>query len=305
MLHALLLLLLAPSASAEPLHRTLKAAGEVVQMDASWKDADGERQRIVADLPADAMRAAHASAVKFDLAPVYDETAKALRAWAKREGHNVKVSSSKRGISLSIRASSRAKAKAILKEAEQVRDTSLDKALARHNMRRLEGGGVTADHVAIATAASDELTDVARALAGTSDDPRVFADRAIGFVQSIPYKAGGNKGLKQPLRVLDQNKGDCDSKSTLFLALMRAAHPEVPAAIVYIPGHAFVALGLEPRDGDDTSKVDGRTWVLAEPVGPRMERVGWAAGKHRRTMKRKGELVEMPAASVAGAPAGG
>lgn len=305
MLHALFLLLLSPSAVAEPLRRTLKPAGEVVQMDASWKDTDGDRQHIVADLPAEAMRAAHAGAVVFDLDPVYDQTAKALRGWAKREGHNVKVKSSKHGISLSIQASSRSRAKAILKEAEQVRDTALDKALARHLMRRLQSGGVTADHVAIATAASDELTDVARALAGKSDDPRVFADRAIGFVQSIPYKAGGNKGLKQPLRVLDQNRGDCDSKSTLFLALMRAAHPEVPAAMVYIPGHAFIALGLPPREGDDTAKVAGRTWVLAEPVGPRMERVGWAAGKHRRKMKRKGELIEMPPASVAATPTDG
>ena len=255
---------------------------------ASWEDAKGKDHTIRASVSREHLAAARANPLVFDLDPIYAETGRAIRAWAKEKGHKVKVTTNRKGIRITARN------RKVLEAAAKVRDEALQDAITRHRLRLMENGGLTADHPAIARDAADDVADLARAIAGDNRDPRAFADAAISFVQSIPYKAGGAKGVKLPLRVLDLGSGDCDSKSTLFLALMRAQHPEVRSAMVYVKGHAFVALGLEPERGDHTVKENGATWVLAEPVGPRIEDVGWASFRSRWKFRWNGELVEVP-----------
>ena len=91
---------------------------------------------------------------------------------------------------------------------------------------------------------------------------------------------------RRPLSLLGRNKGDCDSKSTLFLALMHQAWPDLPVGMVYIPEHAFVALGIEPERGDAKLEDEGRSWLLAEPVGPRTAPAGEVDKKSRRRARR-------------------
>ena len=104
-------------------------------------------------------------------------------------------------------------------------------------------------------------------------------------MQSIPYemRVKVSDRYRRPLSILGRNKGDCDSKSVLFLALMRQAWPETQSAMVYIKGHAFAALGIEAERGDDTVKVDGDRWVGVEPVGPSLAQ----AGELGKTSRRK------------------
>jgi len=89
--------------------------------------------------------------------------------------------------------------------------------------------------------------------------------------------------------LLAKNRGDCDSKATLYLALLKAAHPSLDSAFIYINGHAFVGLGLKPREGDMTFNADGRTWVIAEPVGPALAPLG-DADKKSKEKARKGKI---------------
>jgi hypothetical protein len=110
-------------------------------------------------------------------------------------------------------------------------------------------------------------------------------------VQSIPYeKAKKRDRYRRPLSLLGRNRGDCDSKSTLFLALMHQAWPELPLAMVYIPEHAFVALGIEPEQGESKLREDGQVWLLAEPVGPRMAPLG-ELGKRSKRRARRGRVT--------------
>ncbi|MBM4389637.1 MAG: hypothetical protein FJ090_00835 [Deltaproteobacteria bacterium] len=64
-------------------------------------------------------------------------------------------------------------------------------------------------------------------------------------------------GYRRPLSVLAKNKGDSDSKSTLFLALVHARHPEPASTVVYVPNHAFVGVALEAAPGERTFTRDG------------------------------------------------
>ena len=142
---------------------------------------------------------------------------------------------------------------------------------------------------------ADDVAPVVTALGGPGTDPRTFADLALAFTQGIPYEKRARDRYRRPLSLLGANAGDCDGKSTLFLTLMHAAWPDVALVMVYVPDHALVGLGLEPARGDDTFSRDGHTWVLAEPVGPRLATVGDASRASRKgTRWGRGEVRVVP-----------
>jgi hypothetical protein len=258
-------------------------------LDARFDDAAGETHRVRAQLDAAAMKGDRA--LIFDTDDVAKDTATAVRQWATREKVSVTAKARKGGVYISVKGSSRAAMRKLLDRAADVRDAAYADALTAHGMLQLRRG-LTADHARMAREHAAALRPLARALADGTRDARSFAARALAFAQNVPYKAGGNEGVRTPIGVLVKNRGDCDSKTTLFLSLLRAAHPDVPAAIVYVRGHALAAIGLDPRKGDATLKVDGRTWVLAEPVGPRLMDVGEIGGATRWKLGRA-ELREL------------
>jgi hypothetical protein len=158
----------------------------------------------------------------------------------------------------------------------------------------LVDGKLRRNHAALMKEVAIDLAPLADALSETGDDARSFADRALGFVQSIPYEAFDELGgFRLPLSVLSQNRGDCDSKSVLFLALMEAAFPEVPTAMVLVPDHAYVAIGIYGEIADERVLLpDGSDWPIAEPVGPALKRVGEASA--RSTDPTDLQIIQMP-----------
>ncbi|MFT5681699.1 MAG: hypothetical protein ACI8RZ_002605 [Myxococcota bacterium] len=186
-------------------------------------------------------------------------------------------------MSISVKARKRSRAKEVLARAEDIRDAAMDDYLDEHGYTHL-GDAIVADHARHVSEYADDVAPLVAALGGPTDDPREFAAIALGYVQSIPYqsRAKVSNAYRRPLLVVARNKGDCDSKSTLLLALMRSAYPDLPLAVGYIPGHAFTGLGVEAARGDITFREDGQTWVLAEPVGPALYGVGETKGKSRR-----------------------
>jgi hypothetical protein len=169
-----------------------------------------------------------------------------------------------------------------LNQAQAAAKSALDTYLSRHRYTELRGGDIAPDHARLAAEYADDVRPVAAALAVGAPDARTFVARALAFVQAIPYesgKAGADKGYRRPLSVLARNKGDCDSKSTLFLALVRSAHPGLGAVVVYVPNHAFAGVALDPVGGDRSFARDGVRYVGVEPVGPARIPVGKVSGK--------------------------
>lgn len=107
---------------------------------------------------------------------------------------------------------------------------------------------------------------------------RAAVQRLLLFTQSIPYDPlddrADSAGFLPPLQLLAENRGDCDSKSVLFAALAHRLYPDLPIAMALIPGHAYLALGLSPSAHDTQLDWSGRTWVVAEPVGPAISPLG-------------------------------
>jgi hypothetical protein len=94
------------------------------------------------------------------------------------------------------------------------------------------------------------------------------------WLQQIPYqdlsdrsKAAGYS-FSPPLKMLQQHRGDCDSKAVLLAALLRMLLPDVRLAMIYLPQHAMLAVQLPAQAEDMTVTIEGRQYLLVDPTGP-------------------------------------
>jgi hypothetical protein len=114
----------------------------------------------------------------------------------------------------------------------------------------------------------------------SSQNVRQVSNYVLGFVQSIPYSTLESRvtstgaGFNSPLQTLWQNQGDCDSKVTLTAAIFRALMPRIKMQLVFIDNHALIALNIPKEANELTITVDGLDYILAEPTGPGMIRIG-------------------------------
>ena len=129
----------------------------------------------------------------------------------------------------------------------------------------------------IEAAELDSVVPALRAWVG-GRDRRAGLERLLLFTQSIPYDPLRDRtdsaGFLPPLQLLAENRGDCDSKSVLFAALAHRLYPDLAIGMALIPGHAYLVLGLPADPGDTLIDWSGRTWVVAEPVGPALTGLG-------------------------------
>lgn len=164
-----------------------------------------------------------------------------------------------------------------------------DGYLSEHYYKLINKDHLRPDHIRIAEVASTELQDVAETmksvalasaatsavLANATDEQKVIAG-LLDQIQSIPYdtlsSAEGMRGTDflMPSQVLRENRGDCDSKATLMLALLHALYPDLPLAMIYVPEHALIAVGIDayPGSGQASVNLGGESYLLMEVVGP-------------------------------------
>ncbi|TAA47165.1 hypothetical protein [Corallincola spongiicola] len=103
---------------------------------------------------------------------------------------------------------------------------------------------------------------------------RQMADFILPFVQSIPYVTQDSRitsaglGYLPPLRVLAENRGDCDSKAVLMAAILKAVYPQLNAVMIYMPNHAMLGLRMPYLESDIKITADGINYLVAEVAGP-------------------------------------
>ena len=101
---------------------------------------------------------------------------------------------------------------------------------------------------------------------GNDHGPRLVA-RALSFVRAIPYQRGKQKDGFAP-GIAHPRKGDCDGKHAFPRTLARRV-PELPIAMVYVPGH-LSAWGFRPDRAMRPSSTTERSlccglWALPIP----------------------------------------
>lgn len=169
----------------------------------------------------------------------------------------------------------------------QLRQTAFDEYLAANYYARftsfLGQEGIKPDHARYAAESTDVLLPAAQAIYELLEDdsqPRAYVNLLMGYLQSIPYNRLENRiesngaGFLPPASVLINNMGDCDSKTTLAVAMLHSMLPQVATVIIYLPDHALLGLLLPHREQDATLELDGVRYLLAEPTGPALLPIG-------------------------------
>jgi len=279
-----------PVALAENARQLEHSADEGVEetvVTMAWKTADG-RDRISFSLSTAEVMADKSVKRKVQLEALYVAMAKAARRSAlghKKVELTARVSPG--GVQLGAKGPPKA-AKAAMADAQDAMAQAKVDWLAENRVFEAASGGLSYDHARIVAERASAVAPVGAALReGTSTD-REFIERALRFTQSIPYqvgKKGRDTGFQRPLALVVRNKGDCDGKAVLFLAIVHAELPDLPLAMIYVPGHALVGVGLPAQGGDKAFDSAGQTYIYAEPVGPGVAPLGQTAPENKRAGK--------------------
>jgi hypothetical protein len=261
--------------------------------DMAWKDASGAGHEAHFVLPADLVRADLAEPLSFRPREASESIAEKVRARAARmEGIQAEVRVGPGGrVDIGVSGRNPRRVKEALEQLGQVRDQAKADWLTANGFTTLDGA-VVPDHVKHVLVAVPDLAPVVLALGGPGPSPRDFIDRALAFVQTIPYekRARGDSSYRRPFSTLGRDRGDCDSKAVLFLGLLKEAWPEVHSGVAYVKDHAFVLADISSVDGDTLLDTGEGRWVAMEPVGPALEAAGhvsklsrhrWRWGWHR------------------------
>lgn len=155
--------------------------------------------------------------------------------------------------------------------------------------------GVKPDHLRYATESLQFMLPIAKAFyeqVQSNSDSREYVKLLLSWVQSIPYDKLQNRitsngaGFYSPSALLDNNKGDCDSKSTLLIALLRSLLPKTSLALIYLPNHALVGVALPHRENEKTLMLNGTEFMLMEPTGPALLALGMIGANSRLAIDR-------------------
>lgn len=112
------------------------------------------------------------------------------------------------------------------------------------------------------------------------EDIRKVTNYVLSFVQSIPYSTlesritSSGAGFNPPAKLLWENQGDCDSKMTLTATILRALMPRIDMTMIYIDQHAFIGIAIPAKAGEMTIAHQGVSYLLGEPTGPALYRLG-------------------------------
>lgn len=172
------------------------------------------------------------------------------------------------------------------------------------------------DHIKIAKLSKPRLQPLADAFAAplNSLTPREGIQLLLGFIQSIPYDSlqpleelseqtqeePWEPSAEQqdrirfltPVNVLRRNRGDCDSKATLLAALLKLIYPELAVSLVFVPSHALLAVALPSYHTELTINVDNEDYIMLEPTGPALLKMGQVGEKTATHLKNETYTVE-------------
>jgi hypothetical protein len=263
---------------------------------------------ITATFPAGTLTTAEV--LRFDQKAMLAEVGGQVRAWAVGAAPGLVVTVRGREITLEAEGTSEAAVERTLAAATAERERVYAAVLADRRLLRVAPGQVQYDHARIAAESAALVRPLAEALGAPSGAPvgtpsatvgaaapaaadlRAYAERALSFVQALPYEAVTRATFAPPLALLREQHGDCDEKATLYAALLRAAAPGLAVAVVTLDQHAIVVLGLPPRGADRAVSADGTTWLVAEPAGPAQHPLGALSPK--TTLERGFTLRRVP-----------
>lgn len=283
----LLSLLLALPASAGQTH--FGNNGGLLSVD--WQDREGQAQQLGYRLEPGKLP----PLIAYRPARMQEEVLQRLLQQAATEFPEVQFSLVRPGMTLSLKSRNADKAREASQWVKPEQARLEQEWLKQHYFQPFttpDGApAIKQDHVRIALESRSELAPLADQLKqqGTTETEarQKTVVYILDFIQAIPYQlldsqsGRSGKGFLSPRQVLEQNRGDCDSKVTLMAALLAQLFPELKQAMVFVPGHALLGVALPAGPGDATLSHEGETYLLMEPTGPAQLPMGQLAPASR------------------------
>lgn len=155
------------------------------------------------------------------------------------------------------------------------------------------------DHLRIMQQSLPDLTPIAAAIKQQLPDASIrdYIAFISSWLQQIPYSSledrSNGAGFNPPLKLLRENRGDCDSKAVVLAALIRLLSPETKIVILYLPKHAMLGIEVpqeQLQQDDETIILQGTRYLLADATGPANLKPGEIA-PHYRIYTRNGFLA--------------
>lgn len=294
------------SATAAKLEMQQQREGDLLRYHYSWQDSKRRPQQLTFSVPVDGEQGVRYRSYRPEM--VAAEVRQALLKTA--AGFNgvelISLGAPSEG-RFQLRGGSDDQRRAAQAALDKVSKAAREQFLRGHQQAeiRLPNGehGVIPDHLYYINASLPAFTSLASDLRQrfTGPDPRPLIEYLLPWVQSLPYVAMANRfanptlEFRPPLSVLQQHGGDCDSKATLLATILRAVHPDLPLAMVYLPEHAMLAIQLPHASGERYVNLQGRRMLLVDVVGPAMLPIG-SVGERSGTLLSAGSyaLREVP-----------
>ena len=277
------------------------------QLNVGWQDREGQPQQLSYRLEAGKLP----PLIAYRPARMQEEVLQTLLQQAALEFPEVQFSLSRPSLALSLKSRNADKAReaSLWVKPEQTRLEA--EWLKQHYFQPFtppDGApAIKQDHVRIALESRAELAPLAEQLkqegATETEARQKTVAHILDFIQAIPYQlldslsGRSGKGFLSPRQVLEQNRGDCDSKVTLMAALLAQRFPELKQAMVFVPGHALLGVALPARPGQATLSWQGESYLLLEPTGPAQLPMGQLAPTSKTLVDSKQLSVQPVLAS--------
>lgn len=256
--------------------------GRHLSVSTAFQDARHQRHEVHFSLPAAAVARDRAITSEISVRELNAHVIKQVRAYARTLPEGIELTIREKlggGLVMNARGSvPQSTLKIVLHNAGVIQERAADEYRAEQGYMAFSEGTYGPDLPRFVVESRESVRPLANALAQGTRSRREFVERALAYVQTIPYSKikitnDNQSGFRHPLAVIADNAGDCDSKAVLFLALIQARYPELPATLVYVQGHVYVGLALSRPTGW-TVKSGQHTYTLMEPVGPAVVPIG-------------------------------
>lgn len=279
----LLILLTAHHAGAEQRHFHKSYRGVGVEFDYLWRDYEGSEHKAFFTLRMDDTQLGEREFKPYDNKKAERYVYERLKEKAKVISTPTTVVQVKQGFGgYRFEVKGRGVGQSTMQQAVNLltaeQEKAMDDYLSETMYQRVpnEKNQIMPDYAKISKRYIRMMAPVARALMKDvyRMNEREVANKVLSFLQSIPYDTlrsrytSNGAGFQTPSGLLSGNKGDCDTKSVTFAAIMRNIYPRSRILIVQVPGHAFVGFNFGEKRGDKVLRLRGVPFVLAEPVGP-------------------------------------
>jgi hypothetical protein len=249
------------------------------------QDRQGQRHQLQFGLPIDAVKSGSTEFKPFSNRDYSNWLVRELQSALQpfnRGNKSIRVIAQYNGYRLSARGVNEAEFQAIRQRVHALEGELFKQYLRQQQYMDIGENRVMPDYVNIAKRYQPALRDVAAALTpqlrGLSQ--REGINHVLHWLQSKPYDqlqsryTSNGAGFQTPYGLLVENRGDCDTKAVMLIALLKNLYPSQQFAFVFTPGHAFVGVSLRQDSNDFALRISGQTYVLMDPTGPYLSELG-------------------------------